>query len=113
MVMRPQGGALRRADRTTGARRLAPRAGRFAAVVAAAALLAGCAAGPDSPFAVFQPRVPDLPKVDPAAYPNLSTPDVARKPTLTPEAQAKLQKDLERVSKDQGNSVLQSIEKGP
>ncbi len=69
MVMRPQGGALRRADRTTGARRLALRAGRFAAVVAAAALLAGCAAGPDSPFAVFQPRVPDLPKVDPPPIP--------------------------------------------
>ncbi|WP_156922350.1 hypothetical protein [Azorhizobium doebereinerae] len=107
--MRPERGALRLPVTHKDASR-AVRLGLRAAVLAAALALAGCAG--DSPLAFLNPHVPDVPKVEPTAYPTLGAPDVKRMPVLTPDAQAKLQKDLETLSKDNGKSLEQAIEKG-
>ncbi|GGF55801.1 hypothetical protein GCM10007301_14320 [Azorhizobium oxalatiphilum] len=109
--MRPQQGAERlritefRTGSAVGARM------RAAVLVLGAALsLAGCAG--DSPMAFLDPKVPDVPKVEPANYITIGAPEVKRRPTLSPADQTKLQQQLEGLSKDNGKSVEQAIEKG-
>lgn len=79
-------------------------------MLGAALSLAGCAG--DSPFALLDPKIPDVPKVEPANYITIGAPDVKRRPTLSPTDQAKLQKQLEGLSQDNGKSAAQAIEKG-
>ncbi|MGU3494881.1 hypothetical protein ACLBXM_12625 [Xanthobacteraceae bacterium A53D] len=83
---------------------------RLGAAVALASTLAlaGCAG--DSPASFLDPHVPEVPKVDPAAFPTVGAPEVKRRATLTPDAQAKLQRDLEVLSRDKGKSVERAIQ---
>ncbi len=114
MGIRPERGtATVLPDRRTTADRAMTASGRSVRALGLLALvltLGGCAG--DSPFAALGPRIPDVPKVDAAAYLSVGAPDVKRPPTLNAADQAKLEKDLEALSKDNGKALEAAIEKG-
>lgn len=114
MGIRPERGAAT----ISAARRCTPnpakpalaRPARALALAALVLSLGGCAG--ESPFAALGPQVPNLPKVDPANYLSVGAPDVKRPPTLSPADQAKLQQNLENLSKDNGKALEAKIEQG-
>ncbi len=114
MGIRPERGAAtlspaRRCTRDRAKPALA-RPLRALALAALVLSLGGCAG--DSPFAALGPRVPDVPKVDPANYLSVGAPDVKRRPILSAPDQAKLQQNLENLSKDNGKALEAKIEQG-
>lgn len=83
------------------ARRGRPRKAVGAACVALlVAGLSGCAG--EEPLAGLSPPHPNVPEVPDTNFPTVGTAASDRAPPLSPEAQQKLQKDLERLARDQG-----------
>lgn len=67
-------------------------------------LLAGLSAcAGEEPLAALAPPHPSVPEVPATSFPSVGTPTPDRTQPLTPEAQQKLQKDLERLSRQQAN----------
>lgn len=90
------------AGRVPGAsgRRILSAGVRAALAGLALATLSACAS--DDPAAGLAPPNPSVPQVPDTAFPSVGAPATERAPALTPEAQQKLQKDLERLSRTQG-----------
>lgn len=66
--------------------------------LAAALGLAGCSG--DTPLSLPVPPHPDVPEVATDSYPTVGAPERTGRPVLTEAQRAKLQGDLERLSKD-------------
>ncbi|WP_348842209.1 hypothetical protein [Xanthobacter sp. KR7-65] len=75
------------------------RFARAAGAAAALTLLAACAGGESVPG--LTPPNPPVPQVPENAFPTLGAPPADRREPLTPEGQAKLQRDLERLARTQ------------
>ncbi|MFS8038745.1 hypothetical protein ACI7BZ_17615 [Xanthobacter sp. AM11] len=83
-----------------GGRRILSACVRAALAGLALATLSACAG--DDPAAGLTPPNPSVPQVPDTAFPSVGAPAAERAPALTPEAQQKLQKDLERLARTQG-----------
>ncbi|WP_454917211.1 hypothetical protein [Xanthobacter sediminis] len=73
--------------------------------------LTGCTG--DAPLSLPVPPRPDVPEVATDSYPSVGAPERTGRPVLTDTQRAKLQGDLERLSKDNAAKVQTAPQSAP
>lgn len=85
---------------------------RTLAVVAFGAMTGLAACSSDAPLSLPVPPRPDVPEVAHDSYPTVGATPRTGRPVLTDPQRAKLQSDLERLSRERGAKVEAAIQAG-